>query len=489
MALPVPNLDDLRFQDLVDAAKRLLPTLDPTWTDHNVSDPGITLIEACAQQVDELCYRVNRVPESHQRALLKLLGLAPAPPTPPRIRVTLKADGSVPQIPPGTQATSAEYPVKFITITAPMVSEDSSGIVIDAAAVELVEDEVLGISTGQPGQSFSPARQPLSPTLWANDAPLLTVTINGQGNPWDLVLSFSRRKEEEECWTWDDVSGKVMFGPLVYVSQTSTSLQYGAIPDQGQRITATYYTASSVPIPSSFPVTILTNSGDLEADGELLDMGSSAETVDEVIKRSALGLTSLQRAVTLADFERTLQHVPGVARIGAATEELPSGVPRNIVLNVVPQFPQPDTYTSLSVGSDDLIGRVQKRAEDLRIIGTSVTTVLAIYHEIKIKATVTPWVNASDEEVKEDAEAALRQYFHPLYGGEEGTGWPWGKPVHVGEILQTLEKVPSVREVDQIELFDLKNPNSDPTQQVQLASKELVGTLEIDVESSFAVED
>ena len=60
--LPAPNLDDRGFQDLVDDAKRLVQQRCPEWTDHNVSDPGVTLIEAFAHMVDQLIYRLNRVP-------------------------------------------------------------------------------------------------------------------------------------------------------------------------------------------------------------------------------------------------------------------------------------------------------------------------------------------------------------------------------------------------------------------------------------------
>jgi pimeloyl-ACP methyl ester carboxylesterase len=63
MSLPAPHLDDRRFQDLVDDAKRLVQQRCPEWTDHNVSDPGVTLIEAFAQMVDQLIYRLNRVPD------------------------------------------------------------------------------------------------------------------------------------------------------------------------------------------------------------------------------------------------------------------------------------------------------------------------------------------------------------------------------------------------------------------------------------------
>ena len=40
MSASRPNLDDRRFQDLVDDAKRMVQQRCPEWTDHNVSDPG-----------------------------------------------------------------------------------------------------------------------------------------------------------------------------------------------------------------------------------------------------------------------------------------------------------------------------------------------------------------------------------------------------------------------------------------------------------------
>ena len=48
MRLPAPNLDDRRFQDILDEARRLIPRYCPEWTDHNLSDPGITLLELFA---------------------------------------------------------------------------------------------------------------------------------------------------------------------------------------------------------------------------------------------------------------------------------------------------------------------------------------------------------------------------------------------------------------------------------------------------------
>src|SRR3712207_2330626 len=73
--LPAPYLDDRHFQDLVDDAKRLVQQRCPEWTDHNVSDPGVTLIEAFAQMVDQVIYRLNRVPDLHYVKFLELIGV------------------------------------------------------------------------------------------------------------------------------------------------------------------------------------------------------------------------------------------------------------------------------------------------------------------------------------------------------------------------------------------------------------------------------
>ena len=67
MTLSAPNLDDRRFQDLVDDCKRLVQRRCPEWTDHNVSDPGITLIETFAYVVDQVLYRAQPRPRAQLR--------------------------------------------------------------------------------------------------------------------------------------------------------------------------------------------------------------------------------------------------------------------------------------------------------------------------------------------------------------------------------------------------------------------------------------
>ena len=98
MALPAPNLDDRRFQDLVDDAKRLVQQRCPEWTDHNVSDPGVTLIELFAWMTDQLLYRLNRVPDRNYVKFLELIGVRLFPPTAARAPVTFWLSAPQPDV-------------------------------------------------------------------------------------------------------------------------------------------------------------------------------------------------------------------------------------------------------------------------------------------------------------------------------------------------------------------------------------------------------
>lgn len=120
--LPSPNLDDRRFQQLVDEAKRYVQQRAPEWTDHNVSDPGVTLIETFAYLVDQLLYRLNRVPDKNYLAFLDLLGIRLFPPAAARADIDFWLSAPQPGpvvLPAGTEVTTArdagEEPVVFTT--------------------------------------------------------------------------------------------------------------------------------------------------------------------------------------------------------------------------------------------------------------------------------------------------------------------------------------------------------------------------------------
>jgi predicted phage baseplate assembly protein len=88
MPLVAPDLDDRRYDDLLAEARSLIPRYAPEWTNHNRSDPGITLLELFAWFTDLLVYRVNQVPDRHYVKFLELLGIQTDPATPARADLT-----------------------------------------------------------------------------------------------------------------------------------------------------------------------------------------------------------------------------------------------------------------------------------------------------------------------------------------------------------------------------------------------------------------
>jgi hypothetical protein len=73
MALTLPELDDRRYDDLVEEARGLLVALAPSLTNHNPSDPVVTITELFAYFTDALLFRLNYVTDDNRRAFLRLL--------------------------------------------------------------------------------------------------------------------------------------------------------------------------------------------------------------------------------------------------------------------------------------------------------------------------------------------------------------------------------------------------------------------------------
>jgi hypothetical protein len=116
MAIPAPQLDTRTWTELTAEAESLLPGLAPEWTDYNLHDPGITLVELLAWLTELQLYRVDRVTPALRRAYLRLLGVVPHAPGVARTAVAVRAAG-----PPGltlvagTQVTDAAGHAVFET--------------------------------------------------------------------------------------------------------------------------------------------------------------------------------------------------------------------------------------------------------------------------------------------------------------------------------------------------------------------------------------
>jgi predicted phage baseplate assembly protein len=156
VALPAPTLDDRRFQDLVDDAKRLLQERCPTWTDHNVHDPGVTLIELFAWMTEQVVYRLNRVPDRHYVKFLELLGVRLHPPTAATTDLTFRLSAPQPEVvrvPEGTEVTTVRVAerdaVTFTTVRDLPIPPCHAQHVAVAAAGGAAANRTEMLSTGR----------------------------------------------------------------------------------------------------------------------------------------------------------------------------------------------------------------------------------------------------------------------------------------------------------------------------------------------------
>jgi len=92
MPIPAPILDDRSYQQLRDELIRRIPVYTPEWTDHNPSDPGITLIELFAFLGENLLFRFNQIPEKTKLEYLRLLQIPLRPAASARALLTMTTE-------------------------------------------------------------------------------------------------------------------------------------------------------------------------------------------------------------------------------------------------------------------------------------------------------------------------------------------------------------------------------------------------------------
>ncbi|MGE4560963.1 MAG: putative baseplate assembly protein, partial [Desulfobulbus sp.] len=117
MPLQRPILDDRSYEQLRDELIRRIPVYTPEWTDHNPSDPGITLIDLFSFLGENILYRFNQIPDATYMEFLRLLQipLRPAQPSRALAVLSLKKNDEIVRVEKGTEAKAGE--VVFETLT------------------------------------------------------------------------------------------------------------------------------------------------------------------------------------------------------------------------------------------------------------------------------------------------------------------------------------------------------------------------------------
>ena len=153
MALPVPQLDDRRFDDLVAELLARIPAHTPEWTNPRVGDPGRTLIELFAFLGDTLLYRANQVPERQRRVFLNLLGLGLKPARPARGLLSLRLSDEGRDAVDLAARARVERPVPFETLQEVSIAPVSGEVYTKRRVNEQTHPE-LGETIAQLGQLY-----------------------------------------------------------------------------------------------------------------------------------------------------------------------------------------------------------------------------------------------------------------------------------------------------------------------------------------------
>lgn len=337
------------------------------------------------------------------------------------------------------------------------LSASTVGGTVTATHAEIVSVEVLGETEGVPGARFSLAR---APVLSAAGQTRVEVSSAEGWQQWELVEHFGQSGPRDRHVVLDPRSAELAFGPLVRQSDGSAR-QHGAVPDKGESVRITYavgggrvgnVTAGAIAtLRSSIPyVTSVVNR--VSAQG-----GTDPETLEEAKERGPLLLRSRSRAVTAEDYEVLARAAaPEAARVRAVAadgKEVPAG---SVKILVVPAAPSERGRVRLDdlIPGEDTLARMAARLEETRVLGSRVHLEPPRYRGVTVVSRLIGRPANDPARIREDALDALYTLLNPLPGGgPDGNGWPFGRPVQLGELYSVLQGIRGVELVEEIRLF------------------------------------
>jgi predicted phage baseplate assembly protein len=320
----------------------------------------------------------------------------------------------------------------------------------------VIDDETLGLSEGVPAQRFQLQHAPLVPS----ETPRIVEVAGGNGwEEWTEVDTFAGSGPDDRHFMIDPVSGEVRFGPAIRLEDGGVRY-YGDVPPKGAPIRIRQYRSgggekgnvsrhalcvmrSKVPF-----VSTVTNR-------EPAAGGVDAEDVENAKERGPISLRTLGRAVTVEDYEMLARGAaPGIARVHgvAADGEDADGVRVLVVPAVADDDDGTMPFARLAPPAE-LLGLVAAELDRRRTIGARVIVEPPLYQGVTVVAQLRARPFADPARVREDATMSLYRYLHPIHGGIEGTGWPFGRPVHAGEVYAVLQSVMGVELVDAVQLY------------------------------------
>ena len=83
------------------------------------------------------------------------------------------------------------------------------------------------------------------------------------------------------------------------------------------------------------------------------------------------------------------------------------------------------------------------------------------YLPVGVEAVITPRDFTAAGRVLDAVTTALAAFLHPLTGGPEGQGWPFGRDVYLSDVAAVLENVPGVDYVATLHLLLNNTPRGE----------------------------
>jgi hypothetical protein len=219
------------------------------------------------------------------------------------------------------------------------------------------------------------------------------------------------------------------------------------------------------------------------------DLKLDEETsLEEQVHATVLALREANRAVTCADFEKLTLEVSRrqerlvadfAGRVARAhcvprrnlemqdeagrNEDLPN----HTSVIVVPEIN--DSNNTMPQPTDRLKQTIAEYLEERRLVTNVIHVVGPRYLAVRVQLTavLTPDTLAAQEaDVRKPIEDAVRAFLHPVTGGPEGKGWPFGRNVYVSEIYEILDRQ---RTVDYVRPTEVEVPGSENQELDELA--------------------
>ncbi|RMB85084.1 putative baseplate assembly protein [Streptomyces shenzhenensis] len=390
---------------------------------------------------------------------------------------------------------AADQPAYVASPTVRRASAFSIGGTVVAAHAETVAEEVLGLSEGVAGQGFRLARPPVV----TGEEPFVVEVAEGSGwAQWTRVDDFANSTPYDRHFTLDPNSGQVDFGPAVREADGTLRL-FGAVPPKGAPVRVRSYRTGGGHrgnvargalrvLRSSLPFVAR-----VENRRPALG-GVDGETVENARVRGPMTLRTLHRAVVPRDYELLAREVaPDAARVacvpaGPAGDRDPgdqgseqAGGVRLLVVPAGRGDAQGRIRFEELIPPRDTLAMIASYLDERRPLGTRLAVEPPYYQGVTVVASVVAGRGAAAEQLRDAALTALYGYFNPLTGGPDGRGWPFGRPVHSGEVFAVLQRVPGVDLVEDVRLFPadpVSGQRAEATARIELDRHALVFSYE-----------